>query len=180
MAKQLFLYTKPFVIADNPTNRQDHILDFFSENDRVDQDKIHATLLQFAVEHGVVINNDGTLITTPQTNTGSWIWMVTWLSFRAMIDYDQYQMVIASLQAGENDPLNLIIDLHSRLGTLFDHKLLNTLVHRTITTIEIIPFKTNDPEKEMSWENIHREAPFLWLMIFLQAVIRTSVGLPKA
>ena len=95
------------------------------------------------------------------------------MNFRSLIDINQYAKLMSSIQQNDNYPINQIIDLHSRLGSLFDHKLLNTIVDRIMSSIQLIPYETEKTESH-TWENMHVQTPFIWLIIYLQVVIRSS------
>ena len=175
MSKKLYLYTDPFVEQINLTTKADQLLDFYTDADRQDQATIYALLLQFASDNGLITNVEGQLTSKEEENTGSWVWAVTWTNFRSMVEARNYHMLLNQLQSFNQKAMNQIIDLHARLGALFDHRLLNTIVNRTLSSVSLIPYPVDEDEETLSWENIHREAPFLWLVIFLQNVIRSNV-----
>lgn len=173
--KNIYLYTAPFVHNSNVNTRVEHILELLTDNERADEEKIRGHLLKFAaVEKLIEVQSDQSLKATVVQDTGSWVWIINSMNFRSLIDINQYSKLMSSIQRDDQYPINQIIDLHTRLGSLFDHKLLNTIVNRIMLSIQLIPYETKKEEIH-TWESMHVQTPFIWLIIYLQIVIRSSI-----
>ncbi len=173
--KTLFLYSDPFFISDTIVNRGSFILDCLTDHEREDEEKIRGHLLKFAaVENLIELKTESTISTTVVQDTGSWIWITNSMNFRSLIDINQYSKLMSSIQRNDNYPINQIIDLHVRLGSLFSDRLLNTTVNRIMNSIQLIPYDPSSKAEGHTWEKIHKETPFIWLIIYLQVVIRSS------
>jgi len=177
MSDNLYLYTTPFVVKAKSAQVGDYIHDYLSEEERADIGRINDLMMQFAVQQRLVRADDTNFYASPETNMGSWLYLINRMSFRSLVEVEKYQVLIGSLQSGDEHPINMVLDLHARLGALFDHKLLNTVVNRTMSSISLIPYAVEEDKETVSWDRIHVEAPFIWLLIYLQTVIRTTISL---
>lgn len=175
MANPLFLYVDPFIERSNPSTKEEYLLDYFSETERLDQEKIFNLVLNFAIDNEIVVNQEGELTSVPENKTSSWVWAITWTNFRGLVNNDNYLILLEVLQSNSGLPVNAIIDFHTRLGMLFDSRFLNTLVNRTMTSVGMVPYPVPEDKVRISWEDIHKATPFVWLVIFIQAVLRSSV-----
>jgi hypothetical protein len=173
MKNKLYLYTSDLVVDDNQSNRAEHLLDLWSDHDRQDQERITAILLQFAADNDLIVNNDGVLQPVIDKVTGSFAWSVTWMNLRSIVDIQNLNDLMSALHQNDGHPINQVIDLHVRLGVLFDARVLNTIVHRTMTSVNIIPYPVKLGNESSTWEQIHLVYPFIWLLILLQATIRS-------
>lgn len=173
--KTLFLYSTPFFIPDTIPNRTSYVLDYLTDHEREDEEKIRGHLLKFAaVENLIEIKTESTISPAVVQDTGSWIWIINSMNFRSLIDINQYSKLMSSIQRSDNYPINQIIDLHARLGSLFSDRLLNTIANRVMNSIQLIPYDPSSKIEGHTWEKIHKETPFIWLIIYLQTVIRSS------
>lgn len=180
MADNLYLYGKPFIVRDTLAHREEHLLEYLSEEERTDEQKIREMIFKFAAQEKLFdITEDAKPIHSTNRDIGSWIWMINWLNFRSLVDLHQYGSLMQSLQANSNYPINQLLDLHCRLGTLFDERLLNTLANRTLRSIQLIPYDIAPGKETTDWDKIHLETPFIWLVILLQVIIRSMIVKPQ-
>lgn len=174
-SKTLYINADPFVPDSNSSTRSLYLLDYFDDNDRADERMLRAYLLKFGVDEGLVIEHPtGGYVGNPGQDLGAWRWMINDMSFRALVDLNHYTRLISSLQARNNDPINQILDLHTRISSLFGPKLLNSICDRTIQAMTLIPYDVPKEHTRLGWKKIHQEAPWLWVVILIQAVIRTE------
>lgn len=175
----LYLFTKPFVIDDTFANRADYILTTLNDDDRKDETLLRGLVMEFAVREKIMTVQNNEFFLSDQKQMGSWIWNLTWGNMRSLIDVVTYEKFLQSFQGSFDEPITAFLDFYVQVGSLLDPILLNTLTHRVMSTIQLIPYKANDhPEGVLSWEDIHRNTPFLWLMIYLQVVIRSQGKVP--
>lgn len=181
--KSLYLYESPFLVADTQDNRYTYLSETarLNEFEREDENQILDVIFKFAIEHDLVSmtkeGNEVIFTHTNESNVGSWNWVVTWMSFRSLVDDVERFKLINILESSNQHWAGLILDLHTRLGVLFDHMSLNVLANRTIKAIGLIPHKTEKGTNLSPWEYIHQTAPFIWLIIVLQSVIRTRCNI---
>lgn len=175
MIENLYLYQKPFVVTDNISHRDTYLFEYLSDTERADEKTIYVILLNFAVDHNLVTVNDGKMTGSTSQNMGSWQWVINWSNFRSLTEINQFYLVINSLSSDNQFPLTQVIDLHVRLGSLFHPKLLNTLANRVINAVKLIPHDLKDNDS-ISWNDIHTQAPFMWLIILLQIVIKSNTS----
>lgn len=174
--ENIYLYNTPFIRPNTVSNQQDFIIEYLDEADRIDVEKLHAMLFRFSLEQEIVYLREDSVKNSINQNTGSWIWFVNWMNFRSLVVLDQYGKLMSSLQASNGEAINQLLDLHVRLGILFSDKLLNTVVNRVIRSTKIIPYAGEEDTAKISWERIHQETPFIWMIILLQTVIRSNVS----
>lgn len=176
MVEHLFLYEKPFVVTNSKSNFHTYLCETIrmSDFERDDEKQLREIIFKFAIDNNILRIAGNQVIPNPVEDTGSWIWAVNWTNFRSLVDMNQYSRLMNSLQAQDGNPVTLIIDLYTRIGMLFDHELLNTVVNRTIKTVSLIPYEVKDKTNLITWERIHLETPFLWLIIFMQTIIRSE------
>ena len=158
-------------------NTPDAYIDYFDDNDRADEHKLHTYLLKFAAENGLIIDKDGTPYIHTGDNTLNWKWALTTKSFRRLVDMHEYGEFINSLSNDNNASLSKVLDLHARLGMLFNPKLLNTIVDRVFQSIQLIPYIVPEDNEQVGWETIHAETPFIWILILLQNLLHSEIGL---
>jgi hypothetical protein len=175
MASSLFIYQNPFVVKDTSSERDQYLFDYLSEQERTDEKTILSMLLSFAVTHELLKHINAQTTGSTSNNMGSWKWIVSWTNFRSLVEQETFYKVLGSLQADDQHALGLVIDLHVRMGSLFHPKLLNTLTNRIIQSVKLIPHDTVN-ENIMTWEDIHQQAPFMWVLILLQVVIKSHNG----
>lgn len=176
MKDTLFLFEKPFCVDKTARTELDYIHTYLSEDEREDEKHIQAILFKFALTEKLFEINEFSVLTNTQvTDTGSWVWTVNWMNFRSLVDMTQYSKLMQGLQTNNSYPVNQIIDLHMRLGSLFNSKLLNTLCNRMMQSVTLIPYEIPADHPSISWRQIHIETPFIWLLIFLQIIIRSEV-----
>lgn len=171
----LFLYSPPFTVPNNLSNTTSLMYDSLTGQERDDEKKIYELIFKFAANEGMVKPNGAELVIDPGEDVGSYLWIMTTMNFRSLIEKKQYGILMNSLQNSLTFPINRIIDLHYRLGSLFDTRLLNTIVNRVMTSVQIIPYDISPKEMFISWEQIHRETPFVWLCMLTQIVLRTEI-----
>lgn len=174
MTANLYLYTKPFIVVDSVKNRIEYLSDYLSDTERADEVKIREILFKFAVQEKLIDVIDNTPVHSIEDKTGSWTWAMNWLNFRSLVDHQQYGDLMSSLQSNSSYPINQILDLHCQLGILFDERLLNTIAHRTMKSIQLIPYDIPNGKASIEWDKIHQETPFIWVVILLQMVIRST------
>lgn len=169
-----YLYVKPFYTILFETERPFYIKDYLDTDDRLDEEKFRGLLLKFAVAENLVTIKDDRLLPSTTDNMGSWEWAMNWMNFRSLVDSVVYHKFIRTINANNSYAVTKIINLHAQLGMLFDEKLLNTLCNRVLQSIALIPYDTSKSPETISWEKIHKETPFIWLLIYLQTVMYAS------
>jgi hypothetical protein len=174
MTKDYYLYEDPFIKALNPGTLPDYICDYIDEFDRTEINQIKGVILQFAIAEGLIVKSGDILAINATQDTGSWLWVLASVNFRSSVDVSQYEMVTSSLTSRLGNPINQILDLHMRLGCMFNHKVLNTVVNRVMSSVQLIPYDTKDV-KSITWNDIHRKTPWYWLLILLQSTTRSSL-----
>lgn len=176
MTEYLFLYTRPFIIKNPSTTvKHDNILDYLDEFSRADEARIRNIIIKFAAESELVTkNSNDDIVLNPGEDMSSWQWAVCCMNFRSLVVHSQYGILMQSLINGNNSPIDKIIELHTRLGSMFGNEILNTIVNRTMNSIQLIPFNTEGVDDLVTWETIHSETPFVWLIIYLQILLRTE------
>jgi hypothetical protein len=173
---KMFLYDPPFVVDDTPGNQNKYRLDYLNEQDRADEERIRNTIFKFALDEEIIKPNaDGTATMNILMDTGSWRWRVQWLNFRSLVDMVNYGQLMTSLRYDNGNVLNQVIDLHTRLGVTYDHRVLNTMVDRIMKSITVIPYDTSESQDATTWEVIHQETPYIWLLILLQTILKSSI-----
>lgn len=169
----LFLHTNPFSVRDTQLHRVQHLRSYLDETDRMDEKRIHSLLAKFCLEQGILQRGlDGNLEIIPNEVLSSWKYHLISFNFRSLIDETHYNKLMASLQAGEGNALQRVLDLHVRIGSSFDDVLLNTLVNRLYQSLSLIPQLGFGKD---AWEKVHQKTPFLWVFILIQTVIRSEV-----
>jgi hypothetical protein len=171
--KTHFLYGSPFTCPASQTTQFEYLLDYLDDKNREDEIKIRDIIRLFAVEQGLLDLINGEVRINPERNVGSWKWRVCTTNFRSLVSRREYSNIIQSLLSGETYAIDQIIDLHMRLGTLFPHSLLNTIVNQTYASVALIPYDLGSDE-EISWKEIHMETPFVWILIYIQVLLRTQ------
>lgn len=176
MVDKLFIYDSPFLVDDTEKNRYAYLTETarYHEYERDDESRIHDLLLKYIVENELVQVDEGKLINSLEQNAGSWIWMMNWMNMRSFVCQRQLSSFIEALSIDNQFPINSLLSLHARLGTLFDFKLLNTMANRTIRAIQLIPYDFKADDVRTTWETIHKEVPFIWLVILIQTVLKNE------
>lgn len=176
MTDMLFLYEEPFTIDNTIANRSLYISETarIIDQERDDEDLVRAIILKFALDKELIKTSGDQARQNSGKNTGSWEWAVSWTSFRAMVDPAEFETFLRVV-CSDPSTINLILDLHYRIGMRVDHRTLNTIANRTIKSVKLIPYDYRGQETLLTWDYIHKEAPFLWMLIFMQSVIRTEV-----
>ncbi len=169
-----YLYVEPFYTNLLESERPSFIKDYLDPEDRSDEDKIRTHLLKFAVSENLLTVKEDRFLPSTTDNMGSWEWAMNWINFRSLVDAVIYDKFIRTINANNSYAVTKIINLHAELGMLFDEKLLNTLCNRTMRSIAIIPYDTSKSMETMTWEKIHKETPFIWLLIYLQTVMHAA------
>ena len=183
----LFLYDHPWSVpqSNSKSYLQDMFIDYFDEQDRKDEERLRDYFLKFILENELAETDGDVIKITTTTDRGSWAWHTTWMSMRALVVPESFNKLIQALEALDSNPLNLIIDFHNRLGILFNHRFLNTLVNRTIQSTMMIPIGhgvsniTTYNDQIALWHELHKDYPFLWILIYAQCIIRSQVPIPK-
>ena len=169
---QLCLYSSPFVIKDNVSTRADHLLDMMDEFDRSDELKLQSMCLKFLIAEKILVMKKDAPLINPGNDIQSWVWMVANTNMRSLADSTVRDQTIAALsQYGR--PIDRLLNLHSRIGAMVPTRVLNTIITRTITSIGSIPYDDDD-RTILAWDDIHKEIPFLWLLVYLQMVLYTE------
>lgn len=171
----IYLYTEPFVKNIYKDEMHLYVKDYFDDYDRQDEEKIRALLLKFAIDEKLVTLKDDKILPSLTDNMGSWEWAINWLNFRSLVDAIVYHKFILTINSNNSYAITKIINLYTQLGMLFDEKLLNTLSHRTIKSASLIPYDVSKSPEITSWNKIHKETPFIWLIIYLQTIIHGSL-----
>jgi hypothetical protein len=175
----LFLYEKPFYIpSPSVTNKVDYLYDYLDETARADVEELREYLSRFVIRHRLVEVKNTELVMKPIDRTGSWEWFILHQNFRSLTDNVEYGKVMGALQSGNNFPITQILNLHMTLGSVFDTKLLNTIANRTLNAVALMPYEVPTTSEVVSWETIHTQTPFIWLLIQLQIAIHRSANLP--
>jgi hypothetical protein len=174
MKEKIYLYQHPFMVKENTATSADYIRDYLDDHDRADVSQIMMLVMRFAVSEQLIIKDGDNIKINTTTDTGSWKWLLSSVNFRSMVDNSQYDMMLSSLQSSGGIPLTSLLDFHMRLGCLYDAKILNTVVNRVMSSIQMIPFDIKDSPK-ISWDEIHTRTPFFWLLIFIQSTLRSSL-----
>jgi len=174
--KNLFLYETPFLVEDTTKNRLDYLSETvrLTEEERTDEQKLHLILLKFCADNKIIHVTSEELLPGLQKESGDWAWIVNWMNMRSLVDKAQYVRLLNSLKANEQYAANEILSLHTRIGAFFDHRLLNTVCHRVMSSVSLIPYSVPKNNEEISWEALHKESPYLWLIILLQAVLKNE------
>jgi hypothetical protein len=172
----LFLYEEPFTIADNPSNRAKYLSETIrlTPEERADEIAVQKTILKFIIENQIGRVKDSELFHSDETDGGSWIWAINWFNFRSLVDNHRYVELINQLKANGQTGATAILNLHLRLGCMFDSVLLNTLCNRIMKSIQLISYEIPENHESISWEKIHQETPFIWLIILIQTVLKND------
>ena len=172
MSSVLYLYDRPFVVSAL-ANKDSPILDYLSEDDRKQEEEIHACIKKTAVDMGLCVLTDGIIKFAPCDQVGNWRFIVRWSNVRSWSQIKQFDILHQSIfDNGTTVTLSLIVDLHARLGALYDHRLLNTMVNRIYQSLDLMAYPGERAEMR-SWEQVHLEAPYLWVIILMQYLVRT-------
>lgn len=176
MTKYLYLYESPFVVADNTRNRNEYLSQSvrLSEFERDDEELVRSLILKFMIDHNLVIITDKSAIGNSGKNTSSINWLMNWKNFRGIVAQREFDDMLMVLESSNSEFITAIIDLHSHLGMRVDNTLLNTLITRTMRSIQIIPYSIPDTDNELSWEYIFKTLPFIWIIILIQSIIRSD------
>ena len=176
--KSLFLYEPPFLVEDTLSNRQAFLSDTvrYSDYEREDERKIHEILFKFAIDMEILEIRGEKVFHSRKENTGSWVWFANWGNFRSLVDIRQYTGLVGALTANGLSAADALYEIHMALGTLFDARLLNTIVHRTISAISALPYPTEEDAVVQEWTQIHEEAPFLWILILIRSVSMLEIA----
>lgn len=172
----LFLYEKDFlIIGANRTDRAEFLIDIFQDYDREDENRIHDMFFKFAAAEGIVTTiDDGSIVIDPGDNAAAWRWKIATMNFKSLVNGNACDRFIDSLINSNDDALNKIINFHHRLGVLFDHKLLNTLVNRLYQSVDLLPYPNDSEEPQKKWLELHLLYPWLWICIMTQVIVRTE------
>lgn len=172
----LYLYQDPFLVEDTLIGRADFLIPALSDRDKAEEKRIHQMLLNFAQKQNVItFDETGIMTHVVVDDMSSWIWLTQWVNFRSLVDKLQCVKLMQSLQVRDSEPINQLIDLHVRLGCLFEGRLLNTLCHRTLSTVSFLPYEVSKDSTAIPWYVIHKEQPFLWLLILTQALVNCNI-----
>ena len=172
----LFIYEKPFVVKDSYNNQQKYLSETvrLTTEERADELTLQRLILKFIIDNGLGILNNETLTPSVNSETGSWIYLLNWMNFRSLVDQHEHVKLINALKSDNQFGVNEILNLHMRIGAMFDHKLLNTVCHRVMTSVGLIPYTVPKDHTKLSWEEIHEETPFIWLIILIQSVLKND------
>jgi hypothetical protein len=169
----IYIYNNPFVL-DKKYRSEDYLLDYLDENDREDEINIRNLLLKFAVQEKLLVRSDNEVYLDPGKNIGEWRWAMVNTNFRSLVDPKEYSRLLSSVTLDEGLFVNKILDLHVRIGSSFNVKLINTIINRVMSSISTIPYNLSEGTEGLEWTDIHKEVPFIWLLIYLQNVIRNE------
>lgn len=176
----LYLFESPFLVEDTEQHRFAYLSETsrLNEYERLDEVEIKKLLVRFAIDAELIAIVGEEAEFNPTSDMGSLQYLQSTINYRSMIDLTQLTRILHALQNGEQFYMNQVLDVHARLGTMYSPTLLNTIVNRTIKAISTIPYKfhpTPGNDKPLTWEEIHQEYPFLWLLIYLQMILRNEV-----
>ena len=176
MNLSLYTYTSPFHVVDNATNREDYIFEYMNEDEKEYEIRFYNSVLKFAVAEGLIKSDAGFGFIDPSDKTHSWQWAVCTTNFRSLSDPTELDTFLVRITNGEEHGRNKLADLSFRLGTLYDHKLINTIITRMMKSLLVIPYKLTPQEEEDIWMQLHAEHPYIWLAIYLQVVMFSEIG----
>ena len=168
-----FLYQPPYLMKAKDVDPS-VIWDYLDESAKSEETRLQAVLVNMATNYQLIVQDKDVIRGQTSTDKGTFLWTFNNVSLRAMVRDDVRQEVLRSLQFDDDRWLNAFIDIHTTLGCLFETPLLNSLVDRTMRTITAIPFPKPG---NMSWEEIHKQEPYFWIVVYLQAMIR-GLGKP--
>lgn len=173
----LYLYEKPYLVRDTVANRHKYLSEtlHLNEFEREDERAIKDTILKFCIQKKYIVYGERGAEQGVDSNLGSFLWALVSLNMRSLIDKKQHVLLLNAMESQENLAMNQILDIHTRLGCMFPTEHLNTLAHRVMTTIQTIDYPVDKEEDETSWEEIHEESPFIWLVIYIQTLLRTEL-----
>lgn len=172
----LFLYEPPFVVPENQSSEAQYIYasGTMGESEERQLQGIRELILKTAHHENLIqILGEGQ-VSDVETNTGSMRWAINWMDFRGLLDDYVMAKLIGCLQTEEAYMENCFADLHARLGILYDHRVLNTMAHRTIRAISAIPYPVSLNEANRTWKDVHEEYPFIWICITMQALVHSE------
>lgn len=173
--KTYFLFESPYWLQTNAHDLIGIIPQYLDEIDRSDEMRIRNIVLKFGADEGYLTKSENdNLILVAGDQMGSFRWNICTMNFRSLVDHLQYSNLIKSMTMGSDLPIDKIIDLHTRLGALFDTQILNSVVNRVMNSISRLPFDTKGVSDLVTWRTIHTETPFIWLVIYLQMLMRTE------
>lgn len=172
----LFLYESPFLVEDSTNNRTKYLSETIRlvTEERADEITLQKMILKFIIENKIGRIKDNELIHSDETDGGSLIWTLNWGNFRALVDKHVYVDLVNKLRANSHAGANEILNLHLRLGCMFDPVLLNTVCHRIMSAVQLISYDTPEDHERITWEYIHQETPFVWLIILIQSVLKND------
>jgi hypothetical protein len=171
----IYTYYNPFVVTETYQNTIDNLLEYTDESDRTDLATIRDIVLKFIIVEGLIFRNgDDELCMNLGTDVGTWQWALCSMNFRSLVSMDQYSKLMRSLELGDQSGITKIIDLHFRLGSNFDARVLNTLITRIMKSIQVIPYHVPEESTKVEWDTIHVETPFIWLIIYIQGLVRNE------
>lgn len=172
----LFLYEKPFVIQGSDSNKHTYLSETIrlTPEERADELALHKHIFKFILENKIGVIKEDTLYPSEETDGGSWIWFLNWGNFRALIDKHRHVELVNQLKANNQKGVNEVLGLHMRIGCMFEPILLNTVCNRVMNSVQLIPYEVPDTHEELSWEHIHKETPFVWLLILIQTILKND------
>lgn len=170
----MYIYQYPFIVKEK-SGWSNLTLDYFDENDREDEIGIRNLILSFCVQENLIVKVDNELRIDPGKDMGDFRWIMANTNFRSLVDKTQFNKVMSCLIQGDSIVLNKILDVHFRIGATFNIKLINSIVYRVMSAITVIPYSVAEDSEIATWEDIHRNVPFMWLLIYMQSIIRNEV-----
>lgn len=172
----MFIYEKPFVVADSYSNQQKYLSETIrlTAEERADELTLQRLILKFIIDNKIASVTNDELSPATNSETGGWIYLFNWMNFRSLVDQHEHVKLINALKADNQFGVNEILNLHMRIGAMFDHRLLNTVCDRVMKAIGLIPYTVPQNHTKMTWEEIHLETPFVWLIILIQSVLKND------
>lgn len=165
----LYLYDKPFIRMVEPARRS--VADFLSPSDLEQRQHIDRLIFKMCVDNNIV-SEEATRI--PSKELMGWRSLLLFYNFHSLRSAVARNDVVAALRVDNgNDPAATLIELHVRLGVLFDHQLLTRIITRVYKSYENIPVGLVKDQNDFSIDlsETHITYPFLWLMPYAQALI---------
>ena len=178
MTKNAYLYEEPFVRDYAKAGHEGLILPTgrLTDFERSDENLIREMILKFMIDREIVKVVSEKIVENPGQNTSSIEWMIHHKNFLSLVDLNEYDDALVILKGESAEFLTEVIDLHARIGMSVDVMVINTLITRIIRSIQIIPY-VNDIADIITWDQIHRMSPWMWIIIYMQAIIRTEAAI---
>lgn len=177
-----YTFNNPFVVTTKKGKDPSLFIETMTPENREDEDRLNLMIFKFAdsekMIRSVEVDNQRILRIDPGNNPSSWRWRTTMEDFRSFVYLSNLDKYIDCLTNSAENAQAKIINLHFRIGSLFEERFLNTIVNRIYRSIEIVPYfdaKLEDTDNTIDWEEIHTRYPWLWVTVLIQIVLKSEI-----